>query len=802
MNYTAEEKQLITETLISKQLSATAPETITFKDGQWSTVITPAKREEWTDMDENSLSLCGEWKVSYSPFKEDEKLLASKTISDELWEKRVQPGKICIYDTEVCPDDYKETYGTAEGFDRINMTHFTGDDGAIIRKTVRIPEEWANKQIILCFEAIYPASRIYLNGELLAEHLSGLTPIYLDVTDKVKAGDEVLVAVRILRYHKYIRLDMPRHSSGFAGLAQPARFFAKEKCRITDYYLPALFDGSDIEKGYIKGQVHIKNDTDKKKKGDIQFTITAPDGTIAKRAAFAAMLEPNSEKNINVKILFKRPLLWNDEHPNLYTVKISECFIGQKEETFTFKKGFRLLELKDGRATLNGNPVKFRGVNHLSQHPDGGIYTPEDWLRKSLELMKKANVNAIRTHYMGPTALSELCDEMGFYLIQELPIDWGTHFIHDPEWVGPALMRLQSGVLRDRNRTCLTVWAIGNENMPESEAVQESGWLHMEIYDKFVKTLSPDKYTMFPPPGPTKGPMLGRFELKVGDVADVHYSFKLARQFLAEGKVSNPLSWDLNQKVTTKEEAMERGWSGTWFASEYGLFSNNPDILYSPNDCSIIDDTKPVYPEDTTALQVFHERLKREWGLMRNEPSCLGGTYFPWISGASSSMEGHPFRWAVLSEDNDWGVVTPSLIPKPTFWALRSCLAPVDFPDKVEWDGNEEGFTMELWNQYNDINLNQCTIRITEVHNSNKWYDIPVELAPGEKKAVFFPFWRSRCRKELKKGRDIKFVLYFIDPKGFIATTRDIIVTANGNAYEGSATQFDVSAAPDVNPVK
>jgi len=801
MIYTEEEKAITAE-LIEKQLSLNEPTEVSFRDGAWKTTLTPVWREEWTDGEESSLSLCGDWKVTYSPFKEDEKRLASKDLSDEHWEKKVQPGKICIYDPEVCPNKYKETYGMSEGFDRINMIHYTEDDGAVIRKTVKIPEEWADKQIILCFEAIYPASRIYLNGELLAEHTSGLTPIYIDVTDKVKAGDEALVAVRLLRYHKFIRLDMPRHSSGFAGLAQPARFFAKEKCRVTDYYLPALFDGNDLEKGVIKGTVHLKNDGDAKKRGDIQFTITAPDGTIVKRAAFAALVEPHSEKSINIKIPIKRPLLWNDEHPHLYTVKMSSCFNGQKEETFTFRKGFRLLEFKDCRAYLNGNPVKFRGVNHLSYHPEGGIYTPTDWLRRSLELMKKANVNAIRTHYMGPTALRELCDEMGFYLIQELPVDWGTHFIHDSEWVGPALMRLQAGVMRDRNSTCITIWAIGNENMPESQAVENDGWMHLQLYSDFVKALSPDKYTMFPPPGPTKGPMLGRFELKVGDIADVHYSFKLAKQFLTEGKVSNPLSWEFNQEITTREEALANGWSGTWFASEYGLFSNNPDILYSPNDCSIIDDEKPVYPEDTTTLKVFHERLKREWGFMRNEPSCLGGTFFPWISGASDSMEGHPFRWSVLSEDNDWGVVTPSLIPKPTFWALRSCLSPVDFPEEIQWKEGDEGFTMELWNQYNDINLSECTIRVSDLNTSNKWYDIPVELAPGEKKEIFLPFWRKGHRRELNKGRDIKFRLYFIDPNGFITTTRDIKVKSTGNSYKGIAESFDVNAAPDVNPVK
>ena len=105
--------------------------------------------------------------------------------------------------------------------------------------------------------------------------------------------------------------------------------------------------------------------------------------------------------------------------------------------------------------------------------------------------MKKANVNAIRTHFLGPRCLAELCDELGVYLLQELPIDWGTNYIHDPEWVGPALQRLEGGIRRDRHHPSVMVWSIGNENMPQDSRVAEDGWNHLRIYDRFAKTSTP-----------------------------------------------------------------------------------------------------------------------------------------------------------------------------------------------------------------------------------------------------------------------------------------------------------------------
>jgi len=784
MEFTNEER-LLANAVIEEQLGATEAFESIHRDGAWRTEITPVFPQSLPE--NNIIDLSGEWAVMRWPFNTTEEKLASPKITDVSWEHAAQPGKIFAMDPKIPPAE-------VENWDRIKTLHANPEDGAVIRRTITVPKEWADKEIFLDCDAIYPASRIYVNGTLIADHQSGLTPVCRNITKLVKAGKPVVVAVRLYRNHPHIMMDMPRHSSDFGGISQPVYIFAKEKCHIEDYYLPAVLDSS-LKNGKIEGYARFFNASKKKQKGTVTVKVYGPDNSFAAEESFKFEIAAGVKYELPISVAVKSPALWNDEHPNLYRAEMSVSIVGCSEEKYIWKVGFRCFEFKDSRAYLNGNPVKFRGVNHLTHHPQHGLYTPKEWLRRNFELMKLANVNCIRTHYMGPRYLADLCDEMGIYLVQELPVDWGTHYIHDPEWVGPALMRLEAGICRDRNHSSLMIWSIGNENMPESDAVAANGWMHLRMYDLFAKKLDPNGITMFPPPGPASK-IEGIFELRVGDVADIHYSFVPVKKFLRDGFVENPISWDATMEVNTREEALARGWTGTWFSSEYIGFSAFPDIIFSPNECSIIDDDGQRYDNDVPQIKVFYDRLKREWGFMRHEETCLGGAYFPWMSGGSSTSLSHPFSWTILSEDCDWGVMTPELLPKPNFWALRNLFCPVWFPDEVEYFEGEDGFTFELWNQYNNINLSECTIRITGINTTVNWYDLKVNLAPGEKKPVFIPFWHNGIKRDMQSGRSETVRFWLIDPNGFVSTAKDITFFSGQRPRSTKETVFDVSPEP------
>ncbi|MDD2710352.1 MAG: glycoside hydrolase family 2 TIM barrel-domain containing protein [Verrucomicrobiae bacterium] len=759
--------------IITRQLSIHEPVEMTFSNGQ-KTPLTPSRFIPQPAGEDNTLSLDGEWKVMKWPFQKAESKLASPSLPDTRWAPVRQPGKVLYADPDV---DGR----SVPNWNRVGLDHIDPNDGAAIRRMVVIPKQWKNKRIYLRFDAIYPAGRIYLDGQLLAEHTSGLTPFEFDVTGRVTPGRQVLVAVRLLAKHRFAKMDMVRHAVEFTGLAQSACFFATEACQVSDYHLTTSLD-SACRNGVVAGMVTLCNFHPRNVKTALSITLTDSSGKRVASFQKKTTLFAGQTTDAAVSMRLAKPRLWNDEFPNLYTVTLHLSATGQPEQTLTYRTGFRRLDLSPEGAKLNGNPVKFRGVNHLTYHPDHGMHTPPDWLRRNLLLMKKANVNAIRTHFLGPRYLADLCDELGIYLLQELPVDWGTNYIHDPEWVGPALMRLEGGIRRDRHHASVMVWSIGNENMPQDARVAADGWNHLRIYEKFAKILDPSRPTMFPPPGPANK-IEGIFELRVGDIADTHYSFNLARKFRKTGKLLNPNSWEANMEPMTREQALARGWSGVWFSSEYGICNMIPDLMNAPY-ISVIADKQEDILSYKPSMQVFIDRMRDEWGDMRRDPACLGGAYFPWIcSGAGKGPEGNPWGWVRWAEDADWGVMCADLTPKPFFWALRTLFSPVWFPEQIPWKKGQTELRFKITNHYNAIDLKDCTLR-TLMGGGGPWMghlarfkDIPIKCPPGETREIRIPIWNGETRKTLNNGQAAICRCVLLDPKGFRPITADMIIT-------------------------
>lgn len=771
------------DSLIGKQFSIAKQTKVTFPDGR-HTVLTPVFSAPRIDGEANCVSLDGEWKVKRWPFSRPESELVSPRTSDADWETVNQPGKVFYADPEA-------ERRPIPNWNRVTLTHIHDDDGAILRRAVRLPRSWEGKRIFLRFDSIFPAGRVYLNGALLGEHLSGLTPAEYDVTDKARPGARMVVAVRLMRKHRHVKMDMVRHAVEFAGLAQPACCHVAEPCRVADYHVISSLDAK-LARGTIAGTVTLANHRPRARTATLKIVLSDAAGKRVAAQTKRVRVEPGRTKNVAVRLSLASPMLWNDERPNLYTVRLTLTAWQQATQRITWRTGFRRFDLSARGPRLNGRPVKFRGVNHLTYHYQHGMYTPRDWLQRNLEWMKRANVNAIRTHFLGPRYLAELCDEMGIYLLQELPIDWGTDYIHDPEWVGPALMRLEAGVRRDRHHPSVMVWSVGNENMPQSKAVAHDGWNHLRTYDRFVKRLDPSRPTMFPPPGPA-GKIKGIFEVRLGDIADVHYSFKPVWKFRKTGKVANPRSWEADMETTSREQALKGGWSGVWFSSEYGITNMQPDVLNGPY-LSRIADREEDPLSGKNSVQVFIDRLLDEWGHMRHDPTCLGGAYFPWMcSAAGSEPHGNPWGWVRWAEDADWGVMCADLTPKPFFWVLRVLFSPVWFPARLTWKKGQKELRFQVLNQFNQINLKECTLR-TQMAGGGKWMgqmrqfkDIPVRGAPGRTANIRIPIWNPQTMSALETGLPVVCRCTLLSPDRFKILTHDIVVVPGELGGAGAA---------------
>jgi beta-galactosidase len=185
----------------------------------------------------------------------------------------------------------------------------------------------------------------------------------------------------------------------------------------------------------------------------------------------------------------KNPVLWNAENPYLYTVVIE-----QAGEFIPIKIGMRSQSVsRKGELLINGVSVKLKGVNHHDTHPFKGYTMSYDDIRAELLKMKELNINCIRTsHYPPQPVFIELCDELGFYVVDEADIE--THGIanrncnwdydasdmwpcKNPMWRDAFVDRAERLYERDKNHTCVIMWSLGNESNYGENFAAMSDWL-------------------------------------------------------------------------------------------------------------------------------------------------------------------------------------------------------------------------------------------------------------------------------------------------------------------------------------
>lgn len=183
-------------------------------------------------------------------------------------------------------------------------------------------------------------------------------------------------------------------------------------------------------------------------------------------------------KDENADFEIKSPVLWNAEIPYLY-----KLILETEHETIGEKIGIRNIKVENGCVLINGVAIKFKGVNRHDSDPITGAYVSKEKMLEELLLMKQHNINAIRTsHYPNAPVFLQLCDELGFYLIDEADIEahGSVEASHTTEnngdYSGIALVanikeyekaildRIDLMVSRDINRPSVIFWSIGNES--------------------------------------------------------------------------------------------------------------------------------------------------------------------------------------------------------------------------------------------------------------------------------------------------------------------------------------------------
>ena len=733
-------------------------ELLHFADGQSTTLrsgrVIPRPSEET-----QRVCLDGEWSVKQGELMREVPSLIAESASS--WPQVVQPGIVCIADPEVQPAEIPEWH-------RRFMRHVHEDDVAVLRKRVMVPREWHERSLHLLVEGVYPAAQVYVNGQMLTEHLSGLTPCSVPCENMLDADGVLDIAMVIRRRYPHQEIDMPRHSSDYAGLHGSVFLIATPARHIDQHSIQSYLD-ENLTSGHLRGVIEFAGPAEA---GVLTMQLHDPSGALVQDRTWEVSSESYS---LDIDLDVDQPMLWCGESPHLYTVTLKWLSVGIPQD-LQWRIGFRRFAVINERPTVNGHPLKLRGMN-LLKHSEEGLYTSKDWLRQNLLLMRKANVNAVRTHLTASEDLAELCDEMGFYLLQEVTIDWYTHRLSQSACLGECLLRIDGVLRRDRSHACLVALGIGNENLPGKPDGIAPFMDNFKVFFDYARLLSPETWIFWPPPGPANS-IDGLLEPRMGNIADIHYNFSCARELHEHDAVTLPESWKGPMTTYTREQLLEGDWLGIWMSTEYGIVNAIPDIYDAPYQSVICEEAEP-WLGTSSSTQALAHRLEREWGLMRDDPRCLGGAYFPWMPPGV----GDTWGWTLWAEDADWGLVTRDLMPKPQFWVLRAAYSPITFKQRrVSWHDGQSEIELTIRNRYSTIDLSDCTLR-TQMGATGKfmgilrdWKDFSMSCAPGTDVTVSLKIWHTDALESLKAGKPTVFRLHVIEPSGYRPITHDVVI--------------------------
>jgi len=316
------------------------------------------------------------------------------------------------------------------------------------RRNFTIPQEWKGHQVILHFGSIRSAMYLWVNGEKVGYSQGSKLPSEFDITSFLRKGDNTL-AVEVYRFSDGSYLEDQDYWR-LSGIERDVFMYATPKVHIHDFFAKADLTGDYID-GAFKLDVDLQNYSNKKER-NISVEVEILDGNNKIVAlSYKAELNKQSITTLAFEAKIDNPKKWTAETPNLYTLLITTKDGNGKElEAVTCKVGFRKVEIKGGQLLVNGIPVLIKGVNRHEHDQYTGHVISEESMLKDVELMKQANINAVRlSHYPTMERWYELCDQYGLYLVDEANVEsHGMGYTEEftlgnkPEWKAAHLLSL------------------------------------------------------------------------------------------------------------------------------------------------------------------------------------------------------------------------------------------------------------------------------------------------------------------------------------------------------------------------
>ena len=337
----------------------------------------------------------------------------------------------------------------------------------------------------LNFEGVDSCFYVWINGSYIGySQVSHMTSEF-DVTDVLQDGKNT-VAVLVMKWCDGSYLE-DQDKFRMSGIFRDVYILKRPKQAISDYHIKTR-----IEDMLAKVEIEMK----------FYFPLNVKISIEDRNGAVVALGSIAEEGTAVLEIA--SPELWNTENPYLY-----KLILETENEVIVDHIALRKIEIKDQVIYLNGQKIKFRGVNRHDSDPVTGFTINPEQITTDLTLMKQHNFNAIRSsHYPNAPFFYEMCDKYGFMVIDEADIEahgpfmiyrkedtdynrfkrWNEKIADDPVWEEAIVDRVKLMVERDKNRFCIVMWSMGNESAYGCNFEKALEW---------TKNFDPDRITQY-----------------------------------------------------------------------------------------------------------------------------------------------------------------------------------------------------------------------------------------------------------------------------------------------------------------
>ena len=687
-----------------------------------------------------SMSLDGIWKFRWTPVP-DERIIDfyQANFNDKSWKDFPVPAnwEVNGYGTPIYVSagyPFKIDPPRVMGESKADYTTYKERNPVgQYRRTFVLPVGWeADGQTFLRFEGVMSAFYVWINGERVGYSQGSMEPSEFNITSYLKTGENQ-IALEVYRYSDGSYLE-DQDFWRFGGIHRSIHLIHTPDIRIRDYAIRTLPASAGEYKDFIlqidpqfniyggmTGKGYTIQGMLKDATGKVIVTLQGEVEDILDLEHKASRMnewypQRGPRKMGRLSTVIKSPERWTAETPYLYKLHLALLnpegkVIEQTEQSV----GFRSVEIKKGQLLINGNPVRFRGVNRHEHDPRTARVMSEERMLQDILLMKQANINAVRTsHYPNVSRWYELCDSLGLYVMDEADIEEhglrGT-LASTPDWHAAFMDRAVRMAERDKNYPSIVMWSMGNESGYGPNFAAISAWLH--DFDPTRPVHYEGAQEVDGEPDPKTVDVISRFYTRVKQ--------EYLNPGIAEGE--------------DKERAENARWERLL------------EIAERTN-----DDRPVMTSEYAHSMGNALGNFKEYWDEIYSNPRMLGGFIWDWVDqGIYKELSDGRIMVAYGGDFGDKpnlkafcfnGLLMSDRETTPKYWEVKKVYAPVQLAV------NNGQLIITNRNHHIDLSQYRClwTLSIDGKQKEQGEIALP-EIAPGKSEAVALPVFPRNLMK-------------------------------------------------------